>query len=125
MASNPPTRHWFSDDELEECPRCKQRAALTTSYARAVVCTECGVVGVASAADDSRLSAELALPADRAIDNDLVADDPLIIADDACSPTGAVLTERPALLADEPGLLGVLEYDGAPSAESAVGADSL
>jgi hypothetical protein len=41
----PDLRTWFSDDELEQCPRCRQHPAVTTSGVGAVVCNECGVVG--------------------------------------------------------------------------------
>jgi ribosomal protein L37AE/L43A len=44
VPGTPRTRDWFVDDELQECPRCRERAALTTDRG-VVICTECGVVG--------------------------------------------------------------------------------
>ena len=36
---------WFADDELEPCPRCRNRSAVTGETG-VVVCLDCGVVGV-------------------------------------------------------------------------------
>jgi hypothetical protein len=36
-------RDWFSDEELDECPRCGDRAALTIPPGW-IICTDCGVV---------------------------------------------------------------------------------
>jgi ribosomal protein L37AE/L43A len=51
----PSTRDWFRDDELEQCPRCGQKAALRVPDAGAVVCTACGVVGFRGADGPPRL----------------------------------------------------------------------
>jgi transcription initiation factor TFIIIB Brf1 subunit/transcription initiation factor TFIIB len=42
--------HWFSERELEDCPSCGRQAAFRTEETNAVVCTDCGYVGVAVAA---------------------------------------------------------------------------
>ena len=49
---------WFSDEELETCPRCKCRTALKTPQGGMVVCTECGVVGFRAEADAGARAAE-------------------------------------------------------------------
>ena len=36
---------WFADDELEPCPRCRNRSAVTADTG-VVVCLDCGVVGI-------------------------------------------------------------------------------
>jgi len=42
-------RGWFTVDELDECPRCREVAALRDRLVGVVVCTECGVIEPAAA----------------------------------------------------------------------------
>ena len=45
---------WFTDEELEQCPRCERRTALTVPQSGMVVCIDCGVVGVRAERDVER-----------------------------------------------------------------------
>jgi len=52
-------RDWFSDQELEDCPRCGEHTAIPTPTGF-VVCTECGIVG--GRAEDATASEALTPP---------------------------------------------------------------
>ncbi len=42
---------WFADEELEPCPRCRNRTAFTAPETGIVVCLDCGVIGVRAEGD--------------------------------------------------------------------------